>query len=72
MASPEKSIAFIGLGVMGYPMAKNLRSKVGQDTTIYVCDVAEAAIEKFKEELKGTGPIEVVKTGKEAALAAVC
>lgn len=61
----------IGLGVMGYPMACNLRSKMDSKHTLVVCDVSEAAIAQFRKEMAGKGPIEVVKTGAEAVKAAV-
>ncbi|KAH8806157.1 3-hydroxyisobutyrate dehydrogenase [Xylogone sp. PMI_703] len=67
MSSSENTIAFIGLGVMGYSMAVNLRTKMDPAATLLVCDVNEAAIEKFQRQMSGKGPIEVVKNGKEAA-----
>jgi 3-hydroxyisobutyrate/3-hydroxypropionate dehydrogenase len=60
-----------GLGVMGYPMAVNLRSKLGQDKTLLICDVSEEAIAKFQKQMEGKGPIKVVKNGFEAAQEAV-
>ncbi|TIW68423.1 MAG: NAD(P)-dependent oxidoreductase, partial [Mesorhizobium sp.] len=35
-------VAFLGLGVMGYPMAGHLRSKGGHDVTVYNRTVAKA------------------------------
>ena len=32
---PMASVAFLGLGVMGYPMAGHLRNKGGHDVTVY-------------------------------------
>lgn len=57
---------------MGYGMAVNLRSKLDDTWTFYVCDVNEQTIERFKSAMKGKGPIEVVKNGYESILAAVC
>jgi 3-hydroxyisobutyrate dehydrogenase len=51
---------------MGYPMAVNLRSKLPATSTVLVCDVSEAAIAKFREQMAGKGPVEVVKSGYEA------
>lgn len=62
----------LGLGVMGYSMAVNLRSKMDSSATLLICDINEAALEKFQKQMAGKGPIEVVKTGKEAASRAVC
>ena len=56
---------------MGYPMAVNLRSKMGSDKTLLVCDVSEEAIAKFQKQLEGKGPIQVVKNGFEAVQQAV-
>ena len=52
---------------MGYPMAVNLRSKMGGDKTLLICDVSEEAIAKFQKQMEGKGPIKVVKNGAEAA-----
>ena len=67
MVSPENSIAFIGLGVMGYPMAVNLRSKMGADKTLLIADVSEDALSKFEKQMAGKGDIKRVKNGFEAA-----
>ncbi|EME84955.1 uncharacterized protein MYCFIDRAFT_83007 [Pseudocercospora fijiensis CIRAD86] len=66
MALPSGSIAFIGLGVMGYPMAMNLRKKIDADRTLIVCDVNQDAVKRFQEQTKGLGPVKVVGTAYEA------
>ncbi|CRG85141.1 hypothetical protein PISL3812_02269 [Talaromyces islandicus] len=63
MASSEKSIAFIGLGVMGYHMALNLRKKIGSDYTILICDVVPAALQEFQDETAHAGPVKIINTG---------
>ncbi|KAL1966532.1 hypothetical protein VTN77DRAFT_4454 [Rasamsonia byssochlamydoides] len=72
MATPEKTIAFIGLGVMGYPMAVNLRTQLGPEYRLLICDVNGDALQKFQAEMKekNAGPVEVVATGFEAVKAA--
>ena len=55
-------VAFIGLGVMGYPMAGHLLKKGGHDVTVYNRTTAKA--EKWVEEY-GAGS--AAKTPKEAA-----
>ena len=60
----------LGLGVMGYGMAVNLRKKMDSSQTLLICDVNEGALEKFQAEMN-QGPIQVVKTGAEAATRAV-
>ncbi|KAK4160584.1 putative 3-hydroxyisobutyrate dehydrogenase protein [Cladorrhinum sp. PSN259] len=59
-----------GLGVMGYPMAKNLRAGLGSDKTLLICDVNTEALQKFKAETEGQGPVEIIANGHEAAKAA--
>lgn len=44
-------IAFIGLGVMGYPMAGHLKTKGGHDVTVYNRTTAKA--EKWADEFGG-------------------
>ncbi|KAF2119447.1 3-hydroxyisobutyrate dehydrogenase-like protein [Lophiotrema nucula] len=66
MASPDKTVAFIGLGVMGYPMALNLRKGLPSSHTLLICDVVESAIARFLQDAEGQGPVEVIKSGHEA------
>ncbi len=55
------SVAFLGLGVMGYPMARHLKDKGGHDVTVYNRTTAKA--EKWVAENGGT----VARTPAEAA-----
>ena len=54
-------VAFIGLGVMGYPMAGFLKTKGGHDVTVYNRTTAKA--EKWAAEYGGA----FAKTPQEAA-----
>ncbi|BAT61171.1 2-hydroxy-3-oxopropionate reductase [Variibacter gotjawalensis] len=54
-------VAFLGLGVMGYPMARHLKEKGGHDVTVYNRTFAKA--EKWAKEYGG----KAAKTPKEAA-----
>lgn len=45
-------VAFLGLGVMGYPMAGHLKTKGGQDVTVYNRTAAKA--EKWASEFGGS------------------
>ncbi len=56
---------------MGYPMAKNLRAGLDPKMTLLICDVNSEAIDRFQEETRGKGPVEVVANGFEAAKVAV-
>ncbi|KAI5926252.1 NAD binding domain of 6-phosphogluconate dehydrogenase-domain-containing protein [Camillea tinctor] len=70
MSSPADTVAFIGLGVMGYPMAKNLLAGLGSEKTLLICDVSSDAIYRFQKEATGKATIKTVKNGFEAAQAA--
>jgi 3-hydroxyisobutyrate dehydrogenase len=50
MTTPAK-VAFLGLGVMGYPMAAHLKNKGGHDVTVYNRTTAKA--EKWAKEFGG-------------------
>ena len=54
-------VAFLGLGVMGYPMAGHLKNKGGHDVTVYNRNTAKA--EQWAKENGG----KVAKTPEEAA-----
>ena len=60
-----------GIGVMGFPMAVNLRSKIDKSTKIIICDVSPEQIEKYKSTIRGQGEVDVVANGAEAARQAV-
>ncbi|KIW13645.1 hypothetical protein PV08_08836 [Exophiala spinifera] len=66
MSSADKTIAFIGIGVMGYSMAVNLRTKLDDSYTLLICDVSETLIQKFLHQMAGQGPVEVISSGREA------
>lgn len=54
-------VAFLGLGVMGYPMAGHLKTKGGHDVTVYNRTTAKA--DKWASEFGGTAK----QTPREAA-----
>lgn len=53
MATLPKNIGWIGLGLMGDPMARNLLKKMPDGTQFFVFDVSSSAMEKFVQEGKG-------------------
>ncbi|KAJ8124926.1 hypothetical protein O1611_g8715 [Lasiodiplodia mahajangana] len=65
-SSPADTVAFIGLGVMGYPMAKNLLSGLGREKTLLICDVSAEALDRFTKEAQGQAAVEVISNGFEA------
>nr|OQO18381.1 hypothetical protein B0A51_13181 [Rachicladosporium sp. CCFEE 5018] len=60
----QASYGFIGLGRMGYPMAKNLRTKIPESDTMIIHDVNEASTAKFAEEV---GNVTIAKNVREVA-----
>lgn len=56
---------------MGCGMALNLRAKLDKSATFYICDISKEAIDLFKTESDGHGPVEIVKNGADAVMSAV-
>jgi 3-hydroxyisobutyrate dehydrogenase-like beta-hydroxyacid dehydrogenase len=67
---PNVTYGFIGIGVMGYGMAQNLRAKIPESSTLVLCELSDARREKFIAETPGR--IEVAHSPKEVAQKAVC
>ncbi|KAF2815576.1 putative 3-hydroxyisobutyrate dehydrogenase [Mytilinidion resinicola] len=63
----EQNIGFIGLGAMGYPMAKNIRTKMSRQSNLWVYDVQREVCERFAQEFKDSGPISIANSAKEVA-----
>ena len=71
MASIEKGYAvdgplrygFIGLGVMGWGMANNLRSKIPESSSLCVCEISKERLIKWLAQ--APGPVSVAETPKE-------
>ncbi|KXJ87805.1 putative 3-hydroxyisobutyrate dehydrogenase [Microdochium bolleyi] len=63
----EHNIGFIGLGAMGYGMAKNVRQRMDRNATLYVNDVNRAACEAFKAEFSSLGAIEIAESARLVA-----
>ncbi|KAK6515629.1 hypothetical protein TWF506_007954 [Arthrobotrys conoides] len=47
---------FVGLGQMGYPMARNLRDKIPKTDSIIIYDINESATSRFVEEANDAEP----------------
>ncbi|KAK4617658.1 putative 3-hydroxyisobutyrate dehydrogenase, mitochondrial [Fulvia fulva] len=60
----QATYGFIGLGRMGYPMAKNLRTKIPESDKLYIHDVNPAILEQFAKEHKG---VTIAKHVREVA-----
>ncbi|MGR6430633.1 NAD(P)-dependent oxidoreductase [Rhizobium sp. PAMB 3174] len=63
-------VAFIGLGVMGYPMAGHLKTKGGHDVTVYNRTAAKA--EKWAEEFGGTSAATPAEAAKDCDFVFMC
>ncbi|KAI1362957.1 hypothetical protein F5Y08DRAFT_329737 [Xylaria arbuscula] len=59
-----------GLGVMGYPMARNLLAGLGPEKTLLICDVSAEALARFTTEAQGQANVKITSNGFEAAKAA--
>ncbi len=60
-----QNIGWIGLGLMGLPMATNLVKKMDKSTVFYVYDVVEESVKKFVEA--GEGRVTACSSSKEVA-----
>lgn len=67
---PDATYGFIGLGNMGFGMAKNVRQKIPSSSKLIVCELNKAAREEFCKTVEGT--IETAGTPKEVAEKCVC
>ncbi|KAF4460204.1 3-hydroxyisobutyrate dehydrogenase [Fusarium albosuccineum] len=58
------SYGVIGLGIIGYGMASNLRKKLPSSTTLYIFDINKDVCQRLINEFGGHGPIEVASSAK--------
>lgn len=66
----QAQYGFIGLGQMGYNMAKNLQSKLTPSDTLRVFDINAESVKRFKEETSSTGTgaaVQAASSAREAA-----
>jgi 3-hydroxyisobutyrate dehydrogenase len=68
--------AFIGLGQMGFQMARNLQSKLSPSDTVRIYDINKEAMEKLGQEMRaqkaGGAAVHLAETAADAAKEAVC
>ncbi|WAO95328.1 Hypothetical protein NCS54_01294200 [Fusarium falciforme] len=55
----------IGLGIIGYGMAANLRKKLPSSTTLHVFDINQEVIQRLINEFGSYGKIEVASSAKD-------
>ncbi|KAL3426706.1 hypothetical protein PVAG01_00215 [Phlyctema vagabunda] len=63
----EVDFGFIGLGAMGWEMAKNVRNKIPSSSKLYVNDVYKPFCVNFVKEFGHVGPIEIVDSARLVA-----
>jgi 3-hydroxyisobutyrate/3-hydroxypropionate dehydrogenase len=64
---PDTIYGFIGIGVMGYGMAMNLRRKMPPTSKLILCEINQERREEFVREASPNGPIEVAETPMQIA-----
>lgn len=62
-----KHVGWIGLGLMGLPMATNLLKKMDPKTSFYVYDVVQESVDKFVNLDEAKGRVQVCGSAKEVA-----
>jgi 3-hydroxyisobutyrate dehydrogenase len=70
MATLPKKIGWIGLGIMGLPMVRNMLAKMESNTQFYVYDVIQKSIDEFVQD--GQGQVHACSSSKEVADNSVC
>jgi 3-hydroxyisobutyrate dehydrogenase len=70
MSGLPKKVGWIGLGIMGLPMVRNLLGKMKSETQFYIYDVVQKSIDDFVEE--GQGRVHACGSSKEVADLSVC
>jgi 3-hydroxyisobutyrate dehydrogenase-like beta-hydroxyacid dehydrogenase len=66
---PCVTYGFIGIGVMGWGMAQNLRAKIPESSILIICELVQARRDQFIAQTQGL--LRVAMTPKEVAEQAV-
>lgn len=64
---PNVTYGFVGIGVMGFPMAQNLRKRIPASSQLVICEIVESQVKKFLAETQPGEHISVASTPKEIA-----
>ena len=67
---PDATYGFIGLGNMGFGMAKNVRQKIPVSSKLIVCELNQSARDEFCKTVEGS--IATAEHPKEIAEKCVC
>jgi 3-hydroxyisobutyrate dehydrogenase len=65
MATLPDNVGWIGLGIMGMPMARNLLAKMKDSTQFYVYDVVQESIDQLVRY--GQGRVHACSSSKDVA-----
>jgi hypothetical protein len=65
MVTLPENVGWIGLGIMGMPMVRNLLAKMKDDTQFYVYDVVQESIDQLVRD--GQGRVHACSSSKEVA-----
>jgi 3-hydroxyisobutyrate dehydrogenase len=66
MTSLPRNVGFIGLGIMGFPMAANLAHKLPQNSNIYAYDISSDSLSRLQSRGSGSR-VYICKSSKEVA-----
>ncbi|KAI1369442.1 NAD binding domain of 6-phosphogluconate dehydrogenase-domain-containing protein [Xylaria arbuscula] len=64
---PSIRYGFIGIGVMGWGMAMNLRQKIPKEARMVICEINESRRNQFVQEVQSKGAVTVADSPKEVA-----
>ena len=67
---PDATYGFIGLGNMGFGMAKNVREKIPKSSKFIVCELVKSQRDEFCSTVGSS--IEIAESPKEVAEKCVC
>ena len=70
MASLPNNVGFIGLGIMGFPMAVNLASKLPSNAKLFIYDISTEALNRLQKETP-KGRVQICDSSREVAEEAV-
>lgn len=71
MSDTSDNVGFIGLGVMGYPMAQNLLSKLPTRSSMSIFDISDDTLSRFQADAN-SDHLSICKSSRQVAEQCVC
>lgn len=71
MSDTSTNVGFIGLGVMGYPMAQNLLSKLPARSSMSIFDISDDTLSRFQADANSEH-LSICKSSRQVAEQCVC